>query len=306
MKRYHLLLSMLLNVCLLGGLAYCLFSDPVVADVTTGPGERRVIRAGEVREALAERHAGEVLGDLVGREMVSLATQESSLSIDTKEFEAMWSSWMAEPGVKARLDSGEVTELELRERLTTLVLLDQLSWNDLNLSEQEATMREFFEKNKRSIEQIRVRHILLDSKEDAREVTERLAAGVDFSELARRFSLDPLSREQGGDLGWKTRADFTEDLRAFLFLQTTGLPTNPVSSVHGWHIFLIEERRSTFQECRDLARREWARLRRPATLSDLRSRFEIHTLEGEKLKAALRPVTTQQGPREGSHHELRE
>ena len=306
MKRYHLIISLFVNALLLAALGYCLLKDPVVAEVTTGPGERRVIRAGEVREALAERHGSDVLGDLVGREMVSLATQESSISIDSKEFEAMWSRWMSEPGVQARLDGGEVTEFQLRERLTTLVLLDQLSWNELNLSEQESMMRAFFEQNQRSIEQIRVRHILLDSKADARQVVERLSAGVDFGQLARRFSLDPLSREQGGDLGWKTRADFDEDLRAFLFLQEAGLPTNPISSVHGWHIFLIEERRSTFQECRDLARREWARLRRPTTLSELRSRFEIHTLENEELKTALRPVTTQQGPRQESHYELRE
>jgi parvulin-like peptidyl-prolyl isomerase len=47
-----------------------------------------------------------------------------------------------------------------------------------------------------------LRHILLASEEEAREVRRELEAGADFAELARRRSLDRATAEAGGDLGW--------------------------------------------------------------------------------------------------------
>ena len=46
--------------------------------------------------------------------------------------------------------------------------------------------------------------ILLGSVEEADIVFHRLIDGEDFGELAREFSQDEASREQGGDLGWVT------------------------------------------------------------------------------------------------------
>ena len=54
-------------------------------------------------------------------------------------------------------------------------------------------------------EQVHLHTILLDTEEEAEEVRARLEAGEDFADLARELSLDPISRENGGDLGWVPR-----------------------------------------------------------------------------------------------------
>jgi len=46
------------------------------------------------------------------------------------------------------------------------------------------------------------RGILLGSKHEAEEIRARIEAGEDFSALAREYSQDSASKEQGGDLGW--------------------------------------------------------------------------------------------------------
>jgi hypothetical protein len=283
-----LTLSVLLNVFLLAGLAYLLAYDPVVATITTPNGLIRNVLAGVVNQELAERHGEEVQSDLVGRSLIDLAAEESNISLDYEELEARWQDWLSEPGTRARIDSGEVTERELRDRLVTLVLLDQLSWNELTVKEQDSMSEEYFKANQREFEQLRLRHIVVESQKDANDIANRLAAGVDFQELARRFSLDPLTREQGGDMGWKSRADLTEDLRAFLFLLPSGAASSPVSSTSGWHIFLVEERRETYKDCKDQVRRELMRRLRPETLDGLRVRFKVERSEGKELKSKLK------------------
>ncbi len=49
---------------------------------------------------------------------------------------------------------------------------------------------------------IHVRGILLGSRQEAGEIRARIEAGEDFGALAKEYSQDLASKEQGGDLGW--------------------------------------------------------------------------------------------------------
>lgn len=68
--------------------------------------------------------------------------------------------------------------------------------------------------------------------------------GEDFAELARRFSQDPGSRDNGGDLGWFRRGQMVETFEDAAF----GLPVDqisqPVESPFGFHIIKVTRRRS--------------------------------------------------------------
>jgi parvulin-like peptidyl-prolyl isomerase len=90
--------------------------------------------------------------------------------------------------------------------------------------------------------QIRVRHILLDTKEEAQAVLQRLEDGEDFAALATEVSTDTMSAELGGELGWipKGKMDTAFDEVAF------NLPVGEISDIvetsRGFHIILVEER----------------------------------------------------------------
>lgn len=90
--------------------------------------------------------------------------------------------------------------------------------------------------------QILVRHILLDTEEEAQAVLQRLEDGEDFAALATEVSTDTLSAELGGDLGWipKGKMDTAFDEVAF------NLPVGEISDVvetpRGFHIILVKDR----------------------------------------------------------------
>ena len=53
-----------------------------------------------------------------------------------------------------------------------------------------------------SAEQVRARHIVVATQDEAVELRVRIVGGESFYELAQIFSLDASTRPAGGDLGW--------------------------------------------------------------------------------------------------------
>lgn len=66
--------------------------------------------------------------------------------------------------------------------------------------------------------QVRIRWIVADSEERALQAFWRLASGEDFAELAREFSVESSTAEQGGVVEWSPRGTFpVAGLEDFLF-----------------------------------------------------------------------------------------
>jgi len=55
-----------------------------------------------------------------------------------------------------------------------------------------------------------VRHVLLQTREQAQSALDRIKGGEPFEAVARAVSADTGSRERGGDLGWSLHGHFVE------------------------------------------------------------------------------------------------
>ncbi|MDP8985851.1 MAG: SurA N-terminal domain-containing protein [Pseudomonadota bacterium] len=120
----------------------------------------------------------------------------------------------------------------------------------------EAQLKAFYEEQKAKAperfsqpEQRRVRHILLqvtDPKEDAAvkaqadSILKRVRGGEDFSKLAKEFSQDTGSAQQGGDLGWSQRKVWVAPFADAAFSMTEGEIRGPVKTQFGYHILKLE------------------------------------------------------------------
>jgi peptidyl-prolyl cis-trans isomerase D len=97
-------------------------------------------------------------------------------------------------------------------------------------------------------EQRRVSHILLpvtDPKDDAAVKTKaegilkRAEGGEDFSALAKEFSQDPGSAQQGGDLGWSERKVWVAPFADAAYSMKVGEIRGPVKTQFGYHILKL-------------------------------------------------------------------
>jgi peptidyl-prolyl cis-trans isomerase C len=90
--------------------------------------------------------------------------------------------------------------------------------------------------------EIKARHILVTTKEEAEAAIKRIKAGEDFAKVADEISKDPGSK--GGDLGWFTKDKMVPEFANAAFSMKTGEISQPVQSQFGWHVIKVEDQRN--------------------------------------------------------------
>jgi len=135
-------------------------------------------------------------------------------------------------------------------------------------------------------EQVRVRHILLTWKpmgttDDRAAIRAQMApildkarAGEDFAALAREYSDDSATAQNGGDTGFFHRSQMVPAFEAVAFALQPGGISDPVETPFGVHILRLEERKE-------------ARL---LPLDEVREQLREH-IRGEKMEAAVKQET---------------
>jgi peptidyl-prolyl cis-trans isomerase C len=98
--------------------------------------------------------------------------------------------------------------------------------------------------NAKPEEEIRARHILVENKDKATEISEKIAHGEDFARMAKVHSLDQGSKEEGGDLGYFRAGQMVPEFEAAAFKLQKGEVSTPIETKFGWHLIKIEDRRA--------------------------------------------------------------
>jgi len=102
------------------------------------------------------------------------------------------------------------------------------------------------------VEQSHVRHILLkpsairtdeDTGALAGDLRRQVLDGADFEELAREYSEDIGTAQEGGDLGWAGPGQMVPEFEDVMNSTAVGGVSQPFRSQFGWHILQVLERR---------------------------------------------------------------
>ena len=88
-------------------------------------------------------------------------------------------------------------------------------------------------------EQVWARHILVADEAAAQDIHTQLLAGVDFATLAATFSIDPGTKDSGGDLGWFGKGRMIAEFENVAFALQVGEFSQPLQTTEGWHIVQV-------------------------------------------------------------------
>jgi len=89
----------------------------------------------------------------------------------------------------------------------------------------------------------KARHILVVNEGDAKAIITNLDKGAKFDELAKQ-SIDPGSKDNGGDLGWASAGNFVKPFSdALTGLAKGKYTTTPIKSDFGYHVIMLEDTR---------------------------------------------------------------
>ncbi|WP_417489353.1 peptidylprolyl isomerase [Maricaulis sp.] len=143
------------------------------------------------------------------------------------------------------LDQSEEAQRRLalaEERILGNVLVETALADAVN----EATIERIYQEQVRLIplgEEVRARHILVDTREEAEAIRALVESGQDFAALAVRMSQDQATRLQGGDLGYFTREGVLPAFGAVAFRTGAGQTSEAFETEFGWHILHVIDRR---------------------------------------------------------------
>ncbi len=76
--------------------------------------------------------------------------------------------------------------------------------------------------------------------------------GESFAELAKKYSDDPGSAAQGGDLGWQKRGTFVPEFEAAVYKLDPGQISTVVETEFGFHVIQLIERRGNLVHARHI------------------------------------------------------
>ena len=208
-------------------------------------------------------------------------------------------------GVRALAAKGEEAGLANADLDRRIAFLRDRELHNAYLSQTiepsitEALLRERYEQEiarSEPVEEIRARHILLETEEEARAVIEELGGGADFAELARARSTGP-SAATGGDLGYFGPGQMVPAFDAAARALGPGeFSSEPVQTQFGWHVIKVEDVRKleapAFEQVRAQVEELVTRERYIETLREARAAAEIEIVD-EGLARLIGPANAQ-------------
>jgi peptidyl-prolyl cis-trans isomerase C len=145
---------------------------------------------------------------------------------------------------------------EIRNQLRNLELFTDVTEDVEEPSTEEA--RQYFDEFREelvSAERRRISNIVVVSRKDANAILKLARSGQDFSDLARRYSLDNQTRETGGRLGPLAETELEARYAEVAFAADVDVPFGPVQTQSGWNVGVVTEvvpsRALTFDEVAD-------------------------------------------------------
>jgi peptidyl-prolyl cis-trans isomerase C len=156
------------------------------------------------------------------------------------------------PDVQARfrmLREGMLNQLYMDERLTAGITDEKL---------RDAYQKMVALEPKK--EEVRARHILVKTKDEALAIIAQIGKGADFIALAKAKSTGPSGRN-GGDLGFFAAGQMVPPFSEAAFgLKKGEVTRDPVKTQFGWHVIKVEDRRFSgsrrFEEVADALRQQ--------------------------------------------------
>ncbi|RHW43125.1 peptidylprolyl isomerase [Neobacillus notoginsengisoli] len=228
MKKWMVALALTGGVMTLGACNNASNGGGTVAETKAGN-----ISKDELYELMKDNYGEQALQQLVYDKVLSDKYKVTDKEIEQKieEFKAMY-------GAQAEGYLAQYDQDEIKKMFKTMALQEKAALKDVKVTEKE--MKEYYDNYK---PEVKSRHILVKDEATAKTVKEKLDKGAKFEDLAKEYSTDDTTKENGGDLPWfqpgagQMVPEF-EDAAAKLKKNEI---SGPVKTEYGFHIIQVTD-----------------------------------------------------------------
>lgn len=181
---------------------------------------------------------------------------------------------------KQKLDRSNEVKQEI-ENVTRKILANAavnryLSEHPVGDEEIQARYDEFVKNNPT---QYHIRHILVKTEAEAKDIRNAIKNSNDFAEQAKQHSIDTESGKQGGDLGWFIPDQAAKPLAEIFSKLEKGGISQPVQTQYGWHLIELVDSQPTklpsLEQTREAIAKELANKRIEKYVGELHKKAKI-------------------------------
>jgi len=208
----------------------------------------------------------EIISSLPAQQQAQLQTPQARKSLAEQVAEL---KVMAQEARARKLDQSAAVKAKMA--LQSDQILANAVYQELVAGDpDEAALRAYYAEHKQEWDQVKARHILIRmqgsrvplrdghkelTEEEAlaktKEVRAKIVAGAKFEDVAKTESYHTGSGENGGDLGTFGAGQMVPEFDDVVFKAPIGQVTEPIKTAFGYHLILVEERKSKpFEDAR--------------------------------------------------------
>ena len=199
---------------------------------------------------LRTRAGRQILDQMIGEALIRQQARELGITATEEEVDRAYERAVAMAGspgdFQKQLERRGITMARFRDTLVPQVLLDKILAKTVKVSAKE--IKEYYNSHIdefRLAERVRARLIMLGTREEAETIREVLdVEGADFAGLAKALSIDPGTKDEGGDTGYFPReGSYTEAIASRAFAMRVGETSDVFEAPDGFCILKAIERK---------------------------------------------------------------
>jgi foldase protein PrsA len=219
------------------------------------------IRESEVVERLLKRYGQQTVEDMVNDILLREAAKaKPPKGVDAevdRRVAKLQSQFASRELFLSKLEQAHSTLSQLKAQLEEEVVQEKLVAESENLTVADEEVKQFFNEHKDRLkhnETVHLRHILVASADEAKDIAAQIKGGADFGKIAGAKSLASDGKVSGGDLGFVGPGLLPPKIEEAAFAMKAG-DVSVVSDEHGASILQVVEKKpardATYSEVKD-------------------------------------------------------
>ncbi|WP_141502164.1 peptidylprolyl isomerase [Paenibacillus luteus] len=248
------------------------------------------------------------LENLITQELIQQEAKASNITVTDadidSEIELIKKSFGSDEEFNSTLAQYNMTVESLKKDTKINLTIRKILEPKTDVTDEE--VQQYYDANKASMgtpEEIQASHILVATKEEADAILAELKQGGDFAAIAKEKSIDPGSKDNGGDLGFFGKGDMVAEFEEAAFALKINEISAVVQSQHGFHIIKKTAEKAavvpTFEEKKEEIKKQLvateANQLSEAWMSEIRAKAKItNTLTPETSPAPSATTETKE------------
>lgn len=246
-----------------------------------------------------------VLDQMINTELLAQNAEKEGIKVTDKEIQSSYNDLKtyvnSDEQIKKSAEDLGISDDFLKEQ-AKLSLLIQKSQEKFYSEEKvsDSEMKKYYDEHidEYKKDEVEASHILIKTtddqnkplpeaeqkkaKEKAEKVLKEVKAGGDFAELAKKYSQDPGSAEQGGSLGTFGKGMMVKEFEDAAFGMEPGQVSNLVKTDFGYHIIKVTDRikeTTSFDEAKEGIKEEILKNKYGEKIAELQKKAKIEKFD---------------------------